>query len=200
MQGKCEVITPPAEEPVTLAQAKLHLRVDGTDDDTLITSYIKAARSWAEGFLGRSVVTQTRRMHLDDWPASIDDAIELQFSEVQSVTFVKYYDEAGVLQTLDPAKYIADLVDSPAKISLVEGESWPSTQTRPNAVQIQYVAGYGLPSTALPKPIPDEVPVAILHLVATWYATRESVVTGTIVSSVPQTCEALLWPLRIVSL
>lgn len=200
MQGKNEVITQPAEEPVTLTQAKLHLRVDGSDDDALITTYIKAARSWAEGFLGRSIVTQTRRQHLDDWPESIDDPIELQFSNVQSVTSVKYYDVDGVLQTLAPTMYDADLVDSPAKISLVDGEIWPTTKTRPNAIQIEYVAGYGLPSTALPKPIPDEIPVAILHLVATWYATRESVVTGTIVSAVPQTCENLLWPLRIIAL
>lgn len=200
MFGNSEVITQPAEDPVTLAQAKLHLRVDGSDDDTLITGYIKAARNWAEGFMGRSIVTQTRRLYLHDWPEDLDGVIEIPFSPVQSVSSLKYYDSSGSLATMDPAMYDVDVVASPARITLVDGEIWPAAKSKPNAIQIEYVAGYGLASTGTPKPIPDEIPVAILHLVATWYATRESVVTGTIVSKVPQTCEDLLWPLRILSL
>jgi uncharacterized phiE125 gp8 family phage protein len=194
---KFEVTTQPAEEPVTLAEAKLHLRVDGTDDDTLITGYIGAARSWAEGFLGRSIVTQTRTVWMDSFPT---DPIELLHSPVQSVTFVKYYDEDNVQQTLSASVYEVDTKDIPPRIYLADGQSWPATWNKRNAVQIEFVAGYGLPSTGMPVPIPKEIPLAIKHLVATWYATRESVVTGTIVSQVPQTCEALLWPLRIVPL
>lgn len=193
---KVEVTTEPAEEPVTLGEAKAHMRVDSSDEDALISSYIKAARSWAEGFLGRSIVTQTRSAFLDEFP---DGPIELLHSPVQSVSYVKYYDISGSLITLDASKYIVDTKDIPPKIHFLDGESWPDAKTRPNAVEIQYVAGYGLPSTGTPKVIPSEIALAIKHLVATWYSTRESVVTGTIVSKVPQTCEDLLWPLRIVN-
>ena len=48
--------TPPAVEPVTVAEAKAHLRVDISDDDTYIGTLITAAREWCEEYLDRSAL------------------------------------------------------------------------------------------------------------------------------------------------
>ena len=63
-----QLVTPPAEEPVSLADAKLHLRVDFTDDDALITSLIAAARQAAETLTGRQIVTARWKLVLDSFP------------------------------------------------------------------------------------------------------------------------------------
>src|SRR5215469_16680870 len=67
------LVTPPAVEPVLLADAKGQARIDTTDDDTLVTNLITGARQWAERYTGRAFITQTWQMALDLWPG-IDDA------------------------------------------------------------------------------------------------------------------------------
>lgn len=58
----------PAVEPVTLAEAKAHLRVDGTAEDTLIGSLIVTSRLHVEAAMGLALVTQSWSVFLDAWP------------------------------------------------------------------------------------------------------------------------------------
>jgi len=141
--------TAPVNEPVTLSQAKLHLRVDGTDDDTLIEALIVAARKQAEAQLNRVLVTQTW-----DWtlPAFPCDEIRFPRSPVSAVTHVKYRDENGALQTWTSTKYQTDLSDV-ATLKPAYGETWPSTRADSyDAVQVRFVAGYGT-DPSVPEPI-----------------------------------------------
>lgn len=138
---------------MTLAEAKSHLRVDGTDDDALITSLIKQAREYCEDYQGKKYITQTLELVLDAFPA--EDYIEFRAcSPVQSITSVKYTDSEGVESTVAATDYILDNDSFVNKINLSYGKSWPTTTLQPiNAVRIRFIAGYGDAATAVPESV-----------------------------------------------
>ena len=136
-----------APEPVSLAQAKLHLRTDCDDEDVMIGVNITTARVAAEDRLQRALVPSTWQLTLDTWPA----VIELHRPPLQTVESVRYFDEAGQLQTVPPADYIIDLASEPARLVPAPGKAWPALQDRINAVQIDYTAGY--PAGQVPAPV-----------------------------------------------
>ena len=183
------LVTAPTVEPVTLAEAKTHLRVDGTDDDTLISALITAAREHVDGrdgWLGRALCTQTWDCHYDVFPD--DGLLYLPVAPVQSVTSVKYVDPDGVQQTFSSANYAlgADLDWSP-RVILGWDKSWPSVRAVPEAVTVRVVAGYA----SVPRPICQ----ALLLLIGHWHEHREAVMEGTF-REVPTTVSALLTPYR----
>ena len=141
------LITPPAALPVSLAEAKLNLRIDGNEQDSLIEAWIHGITAHAEHLTGRSFVNQTWRVTLDEFP----DAIELPVP-VSSVT-IKFLDEAGVEQTLDPADYLVDSASEPGYAVPNVGKAWPTTYDRINAVNVDVVAGYGSSESDIPKGI-----------------------------------------------
>lgn len=144
-----KLITAPTTYPVTLAEAKLHCRVDASDEDALITALITAATEMAEQKTGRALMTQTWELTLDAFPT----AIELTRVPVQTINSVKYRDSTGTLQTLSGASYALAQDDFGfAKISPVYGAEWPTAQVRDDAVVVEFVAGYAN-AAAVPEPI-----------------------------------------------
>lgn len=141
-----KVITAVAVEPITLAEAKLHLRVDSTADDPLITALITAARETAEHYAGRALAAQTLEMALDEFPDD-DGAITLDMPPVASVSSIIYTDANGAAQTLAAAKYALSTYGDSRTVAPTYGNNWPSTRDIPDAVRIQYVTG----SAACPK-------------------------------------------------
>ena len=135
-----------ATEAITLAEAKAHLRVDDSNEDTLIGVFISAARNACEARTGRAITPTTYRMALDTFP---ETGIELAFPRLISVESVKYYDLAGVLQTVAPADYLVDVISEPGWVSPGPGLIWPEIQERINAVLIDYTAGYSTVPTDL---------------------------------------------------
>lgn len=174
------LITPPANEPVTLSQMKQHARVLRDDEDPLLEAYVKAARGYCETYLRRQILPATWRMSLRYFP---DAPIKLPLPPLQSVTSITYLDTAGVTQTLDPTKYIVDIARQPAQILPAYGECWPSTRCHPNAVNITFVAGYAT--------VPETIKTAIKMLATHWYEHREAV-TEVALNSVPMAVESLL--------
>ena len=162
-----KLITAPSTYPVTLAEAKLHCRVDIADDDTLITALITAATEMAEQKTGRAIMTQTLELTLDAFP----DAFELTRVPVQSVTSVKYYDTTGAQQTLSNTLYALDAADDFgfAHISPVYAGVWPNTREQPDAVAVRYVAGYADSAS-----VPQSIKNWILLMVSTMYENRET--------------------------
>lgn len=156
-------------EPLTLAQAKLHLRVTHDADNDLITALIKAARQVAENRLRVSFLTQTWTLELDAWPAG--GVIELRNGPVQSVTTLKYYDVDGVQQTLTSGTdYQMDLTSRPARVAVEPGTTWPSVETgRQHPIEVIYTAGYGDASSDLDTAIPR----GLLLILADLYLNRE---------------------------
>lgn len=150
-------ITDATVEPVSLAEAKLHLRVDHADEDALITRLIKVARVAAEDRTERSLITTTWQITLDAFP----DAIALPMPPLLSVTSLQYIDLAGVLRTLSPADYIVDTASQPGYVVPGVDKAWPDTQARINAVTVTYTAGYGATAADVPAPITQWILLAI---------------------------------------
>ena len=185
------VVTPPATEPLTATEAKLWAKVEVTDDDSLFTILIQAARQHVEDVYSRALVNTTLKLVLDDWPCS--NSLTLCQGKGSSITHVKYYDVDGTLSTLDSSKYFTDFASEPALIVLRPGEVWPTLDLgRPKAIEITFVAGYG---TAADVPAP--IKAAMLEMIAHWYEHRESVNIGNIATEIPQTASMLLAPYRL---
>ena len=189
---RVRVIQEPASEPVSLSDAKLHLRVDGSDDDALISALIVAARQSAEHQTSRALITQTLRLTLDAFPSG-SDGVELLRPPVQSISAVQYVDASGNTVTLSTTQYGVDTVSQPAWLLPVYGTAWPATRDQANAVQIDYVAGYGT-AAAVPQAIKQWMLLAIGDM----YASREATVIGTIAERL-SFFDQLLDPYRVWS-
>lgn len=164
----------PTVEPLSLAEAKQHLRLEHSDDDSSVRRMIAAARSWGENFTRRAFITQTWALYLDRLPA----VIELPHPPVQSVSSVQYVDDNGDTQTLSTALYDVDIDAELARVYPAYGETWPSVRFHPKSVTVTYVAGYGDDEDDVPEDIKSGL---LLHL-SRLYEQREPVVTGTIIS------------------
>lgn len=171
-----KLITAPVAEPITLTEAKAHLRITGADDDTYITSLIVAARQGAEHITGRTLMAQTWELALD-W---FEDAIRLPRPPLTSITSVKYLDDAGALQTMSASAYLLDDHSEPARLLPAYDTSWPATRTQANAVLIRYVAGYASAAT-----VPQEIKNWMLLRIGMLYGSRESVVIGVPIAELP---------------
>lgn len=186
-----KLITAPTEEPVTLTQAKLQCRVDGSDEDALLTLIISAARRSAEIRTGRALVTQTWELALDAFPAS---AIELPMPPVQSITSIKYLDAAGVEQTLSGASYALDSYGSRHWVIPAQGVSWPETLDAANAVKVRFATGYGA-ATA----VPEDIKMWMLLSIGTLYTHREAMAQGQLVELPGGFWQSLLDPYVLYS-
>jgi len=148
-----KIITPPSIEPITLEEAKQHLRVDGNDDDFLMQSLIKQAREWCENFQNRRYITQTIEIVLDSFPE--ENAIVFNnCSPVQKVESIKYYDVNRQEHLFDESNYIADLDGFVNRVVLNIGKHWPIVELQSvNAVRVRVVAGYGDGGDKVPEAI-----------------------------------------------
>lgn len=160
----------PAEEPVSLSDAKLHLRVDGPDEDALIASLISAARLYCEDVSRRAFVTRTYTVDLWGW----QDCIELPHPPLVGVTSIVYTDAAGSAVTLANTVYGVDTQREPGRVYLAQDQQWPTATLRDYApIRITYTAGYGA-ATAVPATYKAAVLLYLGHL----YENREAVVAG----------------------
>ena len=184
----------PASEPVTLAEAKTHLRVDGSAEDTLIASLIITSRLHIEAALGVALITQSWSYFLDAWPAG--HQLSLPLRPVQSIAAVKLYAADESVITLAPDTYLLDGAATPARLVRRDNLTWPKPGRTASGIEIAFVAGYGASAAFVPAPIRQ----AILLLVAHWHEHREPVAIGAANASVPSTVSDLLHPYRWVRL
>ncbi|MGQ3051100.1 MAG: head-tail connector protein [Roseateles sp.] len=162
-----KTITPPSEEPVTVAEMRAQCRIDETAEDDLLSAYITAARLMCEQLTGRVLVTQTVEQPLDAFPA---DGIKLLAPPAQSITSVKYVDSSGAEQTLAPAGYVFEADSYPGGLVMPADAGWPDTYDKVNAVRVRFVAGYGDAEA-----VPAALKVWIMVTASTLYANREAV-------------------------
>ncbi len=193
------LITAPTVEPISLVEAKAHLRVDHSDDNTLIGAYIQASRSYVDGkdgFLGRALVTQTWELVLDEFP---DAEIKIPLPPLQEIVSIKYDDTAGVEQILDPAGYSVDDISEPGWVVPVTA-GWPTPIDAINAVRIRFIAGYAPNADSPPDltaNVPGSIKAAMLLHIGSFYAHRESIVVGQTAVLLPWASEQLLRPYRV---
>jgi uncharacterized phiE125 gp8 family phage protein len=192
------LVTPPAEMPISLAEAKAHLRIDYDDENTLITRLIEAAVSHLDGIsgvLGRCLITQSWRQDYDGFPD--DRRMILPLRPVSAITSVMYYDAANALQTLSTSYYRLSAEAYAPTLILDPNLSWPTSYDRPDAVQVSFVCGYG----AAANTVPPSIRSALLLMIGDLYMNRETVARGGI-GQVPMsvTVDRLLAPYRAVGL
>lgn len=172
-----KVITAPSVEPLTLAEAKIYLKVDDSTEDALITSLIVAARQMAENHMGRSLVKTVWESSFDEFPDTDEDStFELYPCPVSAINTVKYYDSNNTLQTLASTVYQTDYISEPSRLSLKPGQSWPDVADRTNAVVINYDAGYGTTAAM----VPDLIKAGLYLLIGHLYENRQNVVKETV--------------------
>lgn len=151
-----KLVTPPASEPITLAEAKLQLGVTGSTQDDAITLAITAARTDIENRTNLALITQTWDQTLDEFPTDCDslDRILLRRYPVISITGLFYYDADGVEQTVDTDEYVLDnYSDRHWLVRAAAITAWPTIQDRRNSVRVRFVAGYGSTAASVPAPL-----------------------------------------------
>jgi uncharacterized phiE125 gp8 family phage protein len=180
--------TAPLFEAVSLEDAKDHLRVTSDAEDALIATYLTAARQWVEAYTGRSLCTQTWQIALGGFAR---DLWLPRAAPLQSITHVKYYDSDNVLQTWDSANYFTPAFQEPALLQPVSTATIPSVYCRPDAVQVEYIAGYAA------EACPEELRLAVLMLMAHFHENREAVIVGTSGKETEMAVTSLCAPYRL---
>lgn len=183
----------PAVEPVTLAEAKAHLRVDDAAEDAYISSLIVTSRLQIEAALGLALITQSWRWTIDEWPHG--DALELPIRPVQEISSVEIAHATGLTTTVSPSSYKLDGSGTPARLTLMT-LSPPLPDLPTNGIVITITAGFGTAPADVPQPIRH----ALLLLVAHWFECREPNATGKPAAGIPEAVNALLTPYRVVRL
>lgn len=179
----------PAVEPVTLAEAKTHLRVDGVAEDALIASLIITSRLHIEAALGIALIDQTWSYSLDRWPRS--RTVVLPLKPVRSVAQVRVWAADGSSTTVPATSYLLDGFGSPPRL-VWHGGALPLSGRSANGIEITVQAGYGATAADVPLPLRQ----ALLLLIAHWYEFRGPVEIGATEVEVPHTVSALLAPFR----
>lgn len=190
MTGTLSRIEDPAEEPLSRATAKRHLRVDADDSsqDEVIDDAIAAARGLVEHETKTAVITQSWRLTLNEFP-DCSRPILLGRPPIQSITSVSYVDADGATQTLSPSSYVFD----PSQLGMIRlayNASWPSTRCQPMAVTIDFISG------AEVEDVPKPLIAAMKLLIGDLYENREGQIIGTIVADNP-TVARLLAPYTV---
>lgn len=134
-------------EPISTTEAKAHLRVDSSTDDTLIAALVRSAREYCEAFTARQLVSAYWRLTLDEFPAE-DTPIKLFASPARSIISVTYTDTAGAAQTVTASDYSLITSVEPAQVISAYETFWPSTRDITDAVAVNFYAGYSAPFTA----------------------------------------------------
>ena len=187
--------TAATSDPVSLAEVKKHMNVDTAADDAYITALITMATDYAQRYQRRQYVNATWKLNLSDFPPTIF----VPLSPLSSVTSLKYIDTSDVEQTLvEDTDFVVDTNSEPGRIMPKRTTSgWPDVQDEIyNGVVLTFVAGYGADADTIVAG--DEVgrfrrvQQAIMILCSHWYEQRETEITGTIVSPVPLSVDALL--------
>lgn len=169
----------PEVEPVSISEAKEHLRiVDFTDDDNYIASLITAARKWCEDYCERTFADCQYTVAFDDFPHIRIELprppLRLNATASEATVTISYVDTGGSTQVLSWAQsgtqdFRVDKDYTPALAYPLYLETWPSTRIDDKAVQITYLAGYG-DSRFVPKSVTHSMKMLVSH----WYTNREA--------------------------
>ncbi|MGC4075425.1 MAG: head-tail connector protein, partial [Rubrivivax sp.] len=171
------LVSPPADPCVTLAEAKLHLRVDASDDDALITSLVVASTQEAEHTLGRALMTQAWQLVLDSFfdpgigPfAQAVSPLCLSKPPVSAVTSVTYAQASdGTDATVDAGDYRLVTGEYASYLYPAYGKSWPAPRAIAGAVRVDFVTG-----VASAANVPELVKAWIKLRVGTLYECRQA--------------------------
>jgi uncharacterized phiE125 gp8 family phage protein len=158
----------PSGELLSLAGAKAYLRIDTADEDALLADLIAAAVARFDGYsgvIGRALLAQTWAQAFDRFPEGAE--FRLPVGKLIELVSVQYYDTAGDIQSFTGCFAVEDAIGP--LVVLQQGQSWPSTATRPDAVRATWRCGHATDDPALAR-----IVQAIRMTVAYWHENREA--------------------------
>ena len=181
--------SPPSVEPVTTTNQKDWMRVDTSDEDTLIGNLASASRAYIELSTGRQFITAPWQYKVSTFPAGVD--LVLPISPLQSVSSITYVDTDSVTQTWDSSLYTVDTASDVGRVRPIYDEDYPIVRGYADDVTVTFIAGYGDAATD----VPDRALTAIKLLAANWFENREAN-TPISLQAVPSGLETLIWSLN----
>jgi uncharacterized phiE125 gp8 family phage protein len=187
------LLSGPAVEPVTLAEAKSFLRVEHGDDDDVIAALIAGARVHVEAQTRRALIAQSWRLIRDAWPG--DGRIAVLPAPLRQLLAARVHRFDGSTQAIDVAGFVADMAAAPAVLAVMAG-ALPAPGRVIAGIELDVEVGYG----DAPANVPEGLRQAIRILVAHWYENRGLIAAGSGVAVLPQTAAALIAPYRVLSL
>jgi uncharacterized phiE125 gp8 family phage protein len=187
------LLTAPAVEPLSLAEARSFLRVEHDGDDDVIAALVSGARIHVEAATRRALISQTWRHVRDAWPA--DGRLKLLPAPLRTVVAARVYDAAGVAQAIDTQAFVIDTSAAPGVIAFAPWSLAPPGRAVAG-IEIDVEAGYGAVATA----VPDALRHAVRLLVAHWYENRGLTAAGQTVAVLPASVAALIAPYRALAL
>lgn len=185
MRGAYELVAGPASEPVTLAEAKEHCRIDGTADDDYVAALITAAREMVTRLTGRALITESWKLVLDCWPSTNNDEwwdgvreapitvleagqIELHRAPFLALTSVKTFDESNAETVWASSNYYTSSRHGYGRLIKRRGSVWPIPDRDVAGIEIAFTIGYGPGAAAVPSALRQAIKMLVLH----WYDNR----------------------------
>lgn len=184
-------LSAPLVEPITLSEAKAHLRVESDHEDSLILDLIKVARQELERQTGLCLIDQSWRLFLDHWPPC--GSIDLPFRPVKEISEVRIFNREGNAKTLAPTDYVLDAYGNEPKLH-IQKVAIPTQQH--NGIEIDLICGFG----GTGSDVPDILKRAILILVAHWFEFRGTYTPNDQPVSIPPLFDRLIASERLVRL
>ncbi|MDB5555190.1 MAG: hypothetical protein JWL86_5174 [Rhizobium sp.] len=182
------LITPPVAEPLTLAEIKAHLRIDGTEEEGLLAGLITVARQHLERATGLALISQGWRLYLDCWP--VNGVLEIARGPVVAIEAVRAFDELGEESEVALVGHVLDGVRRPARLWLRESVG---ARQAINGIEVDFTAGFGESGTD----VPDTLKRAMLVHAAHCYEFRGAVPIEMQPASVPEGYDRLIAPFLI---
>jgi uncharacterized phiE125 gp8 family phage protein len=168
------LLTPPTAEPITLAEAKAHLRQTINDDDAYITALIIAARRAIETRYGLCLMRQSWALFADDWPE--DGVFAIPRWPLISADGLTSFADDDTASTIDPAHYVLDAASRPARLALRRGRVFAPPGRKINGLKLAFTAGFGADASF----VPQEIKQALMATIADWYQNRGDEAGGTL--------------------
>lgn len=185
--------SPPAAEPVTVADAKAHLRIDTDAEDTLIASLVLTSRLHIETALSLALITQSWTLLRDRWPSA--GHVDLPLAPLRSVGEVRVKTANGDASVVPEQSYLIDLASRPPRL-VWNNCAPPLPGLAANGIEIELTAGFGDTADSVPAPLKR----AILMLTAHWYEHRDPQEIGRAGARIPDAVSDLINPFRTIRL
>lgn len=183
----------PAVEPVSLAEAKAHLRVEHGDDDDAIAALIAGARVHVEAQTRRALIAQIWRLTRDAWPGN--GRIAVLPVPLRTLVAARVYKSDGTALAIDAGAFAVDKTAAPAALTFLNG-ALPSPGRVAGGIELDIAAGYGDAAADVPEPLRQAIRVLVAH----WYENRGLIAQGQSVAVLPEAASALIKPYRVLSL
>lgn len=185
------LLTAPAVEPLSLADARSFLRVEHDADDAIIAALVSAARNHVEALTRCALIAQTWRLVLDRWPDS--GRIKPRIGPLRSLAAVRVFNAAGEASAIDPETFV---IDRAAGVIAAPGWSLPAPGRGVAGIELDIETGFG----ESPSDVPPKLLQAIRMLVAHWYENRGLIAIGQSIAMMPGSVNALIVSHRALSL